>query len=548
MTDIDTSEAGYGFTCAVHLGAAKCWGGNFYGQLGNNSTVNSRTPVSVVGLSSGVIGITTGEHHACALISDGTIKCWGRNDRGQFGDGTTTDSLIPVSVSGILDGATKITAGRYNTCAIVSGRAKCWGSNGSGQLGDGTNTQSLVPVDVLGLTSGVVDVAISSDSSIGYAVACAIDSLGAVRCWGSNAEGQLGDGTILNRNSPVYVQGLTGQFIQVSVSPGTACALRNDGKSYCWGDWTSGQAGNNKAGFNNHPQEPLGLGSGVTSFGAGNGFGCAIQSGALKCWGSNSSGQLGNGATAGQSTPVQVVGLTSGVTQVSQGGDTAHFSQHSCAVINGAAKCWGNNSVGQLGNGAQGGYSSTPVQVVGLTSGVLSVAATFQYSCAVLVNGGIKCWGDNSYGQLGNNSTIDSLVPVVVVGILNATDVAVGADHACAIDGGAMKCWGNNNAGQLGDNSLISSLIPVVPIGMESGVSAIAISSYSTESTSCGVVNGSAKCWGYGMAGRLGTGSTANQRVPTQVVGFTSGVKKNINVKCARVFIDPGGSYPLLGR
>ncbi len=349
MTDVQAISASSRHTCAIHNGAAKCWGWNFYGQLGDNSTTDSRIPVQVQGLTSGVTAISAGSEHTCA-IHNGAAKCWGRNFNGQLGNDSTTDSRIPVQVLDLTSGVTAISAGWGHTCAIHNGAAKCWGDNG-GNLGNNSTTHSAVPVQVQGLTSGVTAISASSQSH-----SCAVHN-GAAKCWGNNSSGQLGNNSTTNSLVPVQVQGLTNGVTAIS------------------------------AGSNSHT--------------------CAIHNGAAKCWGSNQFGQLGNNSSAGSLVPVQVQDLTNGVTAISAGWS------YTCAIQNGAAKCWGRNNSGQLGNDSTM-LSRIPVQVQGLTSDVTAIGAGGSHTCAIH-NGAAKCWGGNSDGQLGNNSITDSLVPVQVL-------------------------------------------------------------------------------------------------------------------------------------
>jgi prepilin-type N-terminal cleavage/methylation domain-containing protein len=344
-------------TCAVTTtGAAKCWGANFEGRLGDGTTTNSLTPVDVVGLGSGVASIAAGGSHTCAVTTSGAVKCWGFNSDGALGDGTIINRTTPVDVSGLGSGVASISAGSSHTCAVLtSGAAKCWGSNFSGRLGDGSTTTRFAPVDVSGLGSGVASI------SAGSYHTCAVLTSGAAKCWGDNGSGRLGDGSTTSSSTPVDVSG---------------------------------------------------LGSGVASIAATSSHTCAVTtSGAAKCWGQNLEGRLGDGSATGRTTPVDVVGLGSGVARITGG------VSHTCAVLtSGVAKCWGGNGNGQLGDGTTTN-SLTPVDVSGLTSGAVSISSAGQnHTCVVMASGAAKCWGVNGLGRLGDGSTTHSSTPVTVVG------------------------------------------------------------------------------------------------------------------------------------
>jgi alpha-tubulin suppressor-like RCC1 family protein len=338
--------AGAGHTCALtSAGVVKCWGWNLYGQFGNGAfTHGGPTPVDVKGLGSGVRSIASGFLHVCALTSAGGVKCWGFNNVGQVGNGSSMPKTnTPADVRGLTSGVSAIAAGYSHTCALTTaGGVKCWGSGLNGELGHGSRTGSNVPVGVVGLTSGVRAIA------AGEFQTCAVTSGGAVKCWGGN--------------------------------PG------NDSVRGC---------------CTPTPVDVTGLASGVRSIAAGFRHACAVTSaGAGKCWGSNFYGQLGNGSRTAGRTPVDVVELGSGVSAFAGG------QAHSCALTStGGVKCWGFNRSGQVGNGSRGDFGPTaPVDVVGLTSGATAIAAGQSHTCALMSRGTVKCWGYNSTGQLGNPS------------------------------------------------------------------------------------------------------------------------------------------------
>lgn len=177
----------------------KCWGYNAYNQLGDGTTSPRSVPTSVSGLSSGVVSISAGSYHSCAVTSAGGAKCWGYNGYGQLGDSSNSQRASPVDVTGLTTGVFSVSTGGQHTCAVLSDRSmKCWGYNQFGQLGDGTTTTRNSPVSVLGLTN----VAIAAG---GAGHTCAVTSSGAAKCWGSNSEGRLGDGTGASRSAPVNV-------------------------------------------------------------------------------------------------------------------------------------------------------------------------------------------------------------------------------------------------------------------------------------------------------------------------------------------------------
>jgi alpha-tubulin suppressor-like RCC1 family protein len=344
--------------------------------------------------------VATGGEHTCVLTTAGGVKCWGRNEYGQLGNGTVTDAPTAVDVVGLTGGVAYITAGTSHTCALTTvGGVKCWGLNDSGQLGDGSTATKTAPVSVSGLASNVAAISATGWHS------CALMDTGGVKCWGSNGWGQLGDGTTVNRTTAVNVSGLTSGGVVISAGRYHTCAI--------------------------------------------------TVAGGVKCWGYNDVGQLGDGTVADRYTPTDVIGLTTGTTAVSVG------RYHTCArTAGGGVKCWGDNRAGQLGDGTMM-TKLIPTAVVGMTTGISAVSSGRDHTCALTAGGGIKCWGDNYYGQLGDGTTTLKPIPADVIGLGSSILSVSGSWHTCALaDAGSVKCWGNNGDGQLGDGGTTNTSIP----------------------------------------------------------------------------------------
>jgi len=348
-------------TCIIlSNGTVKCWGIGLAGAQGDgSSTVRVTIPVTASGVS-GAVDIATGWETSCALLSDYSVKCWGGNTTGSFGDGTIENTSTPVNVSSLssLD-IRSLTGGYSHICGLLNGtQPRCWGDGNGGQLGDGNNGFICPGGDGCWDTPPVSPTGISSVSSIapGNSHTCfLLDSSNTVKCTGVNSAGQLGDGTTTNTTTPVQVSGL----------------------------------------------------SGVAALATGYDHTCALLSDkTVKCWGENDDGQLGDGSNTSRSTPVLVDSL-SNVTTLAAG------AGHTCALLSDkTVKCWGKNDNGQLGDGSNTSRN-TPVEVSSLSDAAALVAGA-DHTCALLVDDTVKCWGGNTWGQLGNNSTNSSSVPVSV--------------------------------------------------------------------------------------------------------------------------------------
>jgi alpha-tubulin suppressor-like RCC1 family protein len=392
----------------------------------------------------------TQAEHSCVLTSSGGVKCWGYNGYGQLGDGTTSDRYTPVDVkdsagTGLLSGVTAVALGVYHSCALLtSGAVKCWGYNGYGQLGDNTSTDRGIPGDVKD-TTGTSTLTGVTAITAGYRYTCALLTTTEVNCWGANQFGQIGD-----NNSAIYPgdnsPSIYYRYLPVNVKDSTG----------------------------------TGLLTGVTAIAAGIWHTCAVISGGVKCWGNNPYGQLGDGTVTQRYLPVDVLNSAgtvplTGVTAISAG------DYYTCALLtSGGVKCWGNNPYGQLGDGTVT-QRLLPVDVLNSTgtvplTGVTTIAAALGHTCALLTGGGVKCWGINGYGQLGDNTSTNQLLPVDTkdlagTGLLsNVMILAAGYNHSCVLLGSGggtsetsrVYCWGYNANGRLGDNTATNRLIPVI--------------------------------------------------------------------------------------
>lgn len=627
-------SAGESHTCAVTVTyGVKCWGLNSDGRLGDGTTTSRTVPTDVVGLAEDVVMVGAGGYFTCATLKSGAVKCWGKNDLGQLGNGTTVNSLSPVTVVDLPD-ITALSVGHSHACVITKiGGAKCWGYNATRQLGDGTTTDKLSPTDVQNLPESIT--AISS----GFKHTCALTISGGALCWGFNSEGQLGWGSYATAYStPGYVTGLeTGvSSINTGVYANNTCAITVSGTAKCWGANGFGQLGNGTTTRSKTPVT-VSLPANVLEIGPGMSHTCSrLVSGDIYCWGRNLNGTLGDGTTTNRLTPVKVQSLAQNVAKLHVAGS------HTCVLLtSGTVNCWGYNIGGRLGDGTQtssttpvtgidisspqtctditltpstdsngnptvsGTISLTPATLpefkvgspasynfaalykdslnaspnmadvtwsgvgtlpAGLTldtaTGVLSgtptekgvvnytVKATYKgsksgqqtyqvvvqdsssllksieasfgtHTCGFTLDNMVKCWGNNTYGQLGNNTTTNSKTPVLVQGLgAEITAISVGAYHSCAITKtGGLKCWGDNSAGQLGTGDKISSSTPVAVQGLGMGVTSVSAGFYHT----CAVLtDGTARCWGSNQQGMLGNGSTVDSLVPSAIANLSS--------------------------
>lgn len=403
-------------------------------------------PVSTATFTLDVIGVeqvAAGWGHTCAIDTEQSAYCWGRDATGQIGRGEVggdgvhvphPEPVLDADGGGPLTGIQQIDGGDGHTCALTTeGTVYCWGANFDGRLGDGDPSDPKpLPVAVRdttgdGVLSDVVEIA------VGWQFACAITADQLLYCWGNNNEGKLGIGRV-GGIEPVPVPVLD----------------------------STGQA-------------PL---TGVTTVTAASSHACAVAGGTLHCWGSNFQGQLGIGEISGGSPlPVPVSGDMSGVVRVAAG------PSHTCAVTGtGAAYCWGANWSGQLGRGSTDGTGSTPAEVLdpdgtAPLSGVASIATGSNHTCAVTGSGAVYCWGSTSFGQTGHgeaggpelNLPVQVRHPSGDGTFPAATSLATGSDHSCAVTASLSYCWGANYNRQLGIGQTIDAFAAPLPVPTRPG-------------------------------------------------------------------------------
>jgi alpha-tubulin suppressor-like RCC1 family protein len=553
-------------------GTVWTWGYNFHGQLGNNNTTNSSIPVQVVdpidptaAVLTGVVAIAAGGWHTVALKSNGTVYAWGLNDFGRLGNGTTTNSSIPVQVldpqpddppeePSVLTDVVSIGAGEHHTVALKSnGTVYAWGDNRSGQLGDGTTEEKHYPVHSTNLGLAWNGIAAGAYHSL------ALKSDGTLWAWGFNNDGQLGNGTTTDRHAPE--QEVTGVIDWVAIAGGGwhTVALKSGGTLWAWGFNNDGQLGDGcipDADCTRNSSTPVQESTGATDWveiAVGRLHNAALKSdGTLWVWGSNSSGQLGDGCipwpTPGydctdSSTPLQVEDPTAPPGSGSPLTDVVSIAAgdlHTVALkSSGILWAWGQNNYGQLGNGCTFGvdctYSTTPVQVVGPSGSgyltdVVSIASGGTvfggHTLALKSDGTLWAWGWNNAGQLGNgcifppspiDECTDSSTPVQEsTGATDWVAIAAGRSYSLALKSdGTLWAWGSNQFGQLGDPNVDTRSSVPVRIGSDTDWTAIDAGYAHTLALKS---DGTLWAWGRNDRGQLGDGTTTTRWSPTAVI------------------------------
>jgi len=547
--------------CAIKLdGSLWCWGDNTHGQLGIGAGmlgVTEPTQVPIGTWSTVSLHFQT----SCGIQTDGSLWCWGSNLVGQIGNGTMAgpDLFDPVRIDSRV--WTEVAVGQSHGCAIASdGSLWCWGDNNDGETGTGDGlasdlTPTLVPAP--GPWSGL---------TAGDGHTCAIAADRSVWCWGTNYDGQVGNGSYAITYTPSRVS--SEPMSSLAAGALHTCAVRADGHLRCWGSNYQGELQNLDALQSPAPLAPDHDVDTWVSVTAGQYHTCGTNtSGQLLCWGGNTDGELGNTSTTRQnSAAILVDNVPASWTQISAG---AH---HTCGLsTDHNVWCFGRSGLGSSS------ASHVPIQIAGTW---LAVSAGYSFTCAIDSSTKISCWGDNSQGQIGDSTFTRRPSPTVVSDagfkslwggpaatcaldtanamwcwgsaqnglgdgaatrlmptLINAgpwSQIAIGVTHSCALDlAGVLWCWGDNAYGELGTGDMMSYFVP------HQAGSTVWTSITTGQGTTCGTSGGTLSCWGYNGNGLLGNGTQNNSLTPVTV---GSGTQASLSYQTACEVDASGGA------
>ena len=531
------------------------WGINDVGQLGDNSTVYKCTPVAVLGVNKTFCKISLGYSHTTSIDKNGKVWSWGQNSSGQFGDNTIIARSTPIAIGGVNKTFCQINAGFYYHIMGIDFRGKmwAWGYNANGQLGINSVILKSTPTAILGvnktfckISSGYLHTlgldfrgkvwgwGYNNNGQLGiYSIVCkstptailgvnktfcqisagqnyslGIDKNGKIWSWGTNNKGQLGDGTFINKCTPIAIGGVNKTFCLISGGNLYSIAIDLRGKVWAWGDVTYGKTGTYSLSLT-----PILISLSPTIFiSVGIQHSLGLKSdGKIWGWGYNGSGQLGNNITPA-ATPRFIVGGAKTFCKITGG------QHHSIGVdYLGKVWGWGYNNFGQLGNNTIVN-KCTPTAILGIVKTFCQINSMYSQSFGIDKNGKLWGWGYNNYGQLGDKTIISKITPVDIIGFKRTfCQITAGYYHTITGDKyGKIWSWGNNNYGGLGINSLVSKSTPTAILGVNKTFCQISAGSYYTMG-----IDLRGKVWGWGQnnRGQLGNFSLTQKMTPTDILG-----------------------------
>ncbi len=385
-----------------------------------------------------VTQVRTGDTHTCAITASEELYCWGRNHYGQLGDGTQTDQLTPTLVS--IEKVKDVSLGMYHSCAITTAnQLYCWGRQKNGQVGKGDVANQLKPVQILDNVK---------DFKLGTSYTCALLANDQLYCWGSNQNGQIGDGTTTNKLSPTLILSNVKNF---NLRSSHTCAITKDDQLYCWGLNTYGQIGN---GDDVDQLKPIKVLDNVRNVDLGIAHTCAVTTtNQLYCWGINTYGQIGDGTKTKTFKPIFVLGDVV---------DVYVEESRTCAIAADAKLyCWGRNDSGRIGTGDEINNKKTPQEIL---NNIRSVQLGMTHTCALTKENELLCWGENKVGQVGVEDTANKTVPQNILSNVKSLSINSSKDnpYTCVVATfGRLYCWGDNSYGMLGNGTRENKSSPI---------------------------------------------------------------------------------------
>jgi len=546
--------AGSGHTCGIKkTGSLWCWGAGNFGQLGLGYT-DAQTLPAWISLDRIFTSVAAGENHSCAVENDGTLSCFGRNQAGQLGIGTTDNQLLPtrVSVDPLATEPDKdwkeVFAGRDTTCATkIDGRLYCWGQNSELQVSRKDNsTGTFVTSPFLVETAPMSADADWATASVGFST-CAVKTDGRLYCWGRGNEGQLGTGALAAASALPLQIGADKAWKSVRANTYHICALDDQDEMYCWGRNQGAQISEAAPGW---VLAPLAIAPGTAwaDYAVGQVHTAGVtKDGRVLTFGSRVFGQLGDGTMSLWTTPADIGAETTWKT-------VAAYGESGCATnAAGDLYCFGDNESGQLGLG-DNRSRSVPVKSTWATP-VQKSALGRQHTCAITEAGKIVCSGRNAQGQLGrgNNTPATTFAEIVTTGKpydgLVWKEIAAGEEHTCAISTtGRLFCWGRSNEGQVGPKTpTLGTLIEVeIVTGQTPPTDWVSVAAGQFH-TCAARVDGSLYCWGRNAEGQIGNNMPASGKILPFLVGtdYKGPVAAGVNHSCA---VKKDGSLYCWGR
>lgn len=496
----DVIAVGVSHTCGIASGELYCWGDNYNGKIGNGSgSSGSVTSPIKIGASTTWQHVSLGLSHTCG-IDAGKLYCWGEDSYGQLGNGSGSSADInsPQQI-GSSSSWQSVSSGFSHTCGIDAGKLYCWGSDSSGNLG--TNVGGIVEApSQVGASTTWQEISSHINNT------CGIDS-GRLFCWGSDSSEQIGNGLgqFGNVRTPLQV-GSSTMWEKVAVGDAFVCGI-DSGKLFCWGQNQNGQLGNGNSSYllAGLPMQ-VGTSTAWQKISAGASSVCGIQGGNILCWGNNSLGRLGNGSAAGVSayTP-ELLGTFNSGRQVSIMNTTA------CGIDEGRLYCWGNDMTESVGNGSNLSADVTFPEGIGYSTQWQSISVGYSHTCGIN-SGKLYCWGSDFFGQLGNGATSTANVgtPQQISTDITWQRVSSGDSHTCGINAGKLYCWGSDSEGQIGNGS---SDTADMELPAQVGTSASWQEVSAGETSTCGIDAGKLYCWGSDYYGEIGNGAASTNNI-----------------------------------